>query len=410
MLFDIPLNRVDEAILQSLLDVIPEGRQIEYKRELPKNNYEDVKEFLKDVSAMANTIGGDIVYGIKEGKNANGDTVAEALEGIANADADKVKLRLDDMIRANIKPTLIGYDIHPVILGDGQTIFVLRVHRSWNAPHVVEYQRHWRFYYRSSAGSHPMDVTELRHAMTFADTLQQRLEGFRIDRLARIASDSTLNETAKIVIHIQPFDSVREDYQVDLKKAFTHEKNLVLLRFDNVYPETRRNFDGLLVTREMNLATGYIQLFRSGAIEEVDAGILPVTRNERNYIPSRTFEGKVLNAVTRRLGVLKDMDVQSPVLLHLTLLGVKGYSMGIQSDGWPRDLSDHLEQADQNPIDREDLLLRGILIENIQAVDNLFEYAGHVLQPVFDTVWNATGFNRSMHYDKDGKWTVELHF
>jgi hypothetical protein len=406
MLFDIQLNKSDETVLQSLLDVVPEGRQIEYKRDLPKkDDYEDVKEFLKDVSAMANTIGGDIVYGVSEGKNANGDTVAQALDGIANEDADKVKLRLDQMIRANIKPTLIGYDIHPITLGGGLTIFVLRVHRSWNAPHVVEYKRHWRFYYRDSAGSHPMDVTELRHAITFAGTLQQRLEEFRLDRLARIAADPSLNPTAKIVIHIQPFDSVREDYEVELNKAFLHEKNLVLLRFDSAPPETRRNFDGLLITREMSLSTGYIQLFRSGAIEEVDASVMPKVVQQRNYIPSRNFEARVLNGVARRLGVLKDMNVQSPVLLHLTLLGVKGYRIGIQPDDW----GDYRAQADQNPIDRDDLLLRGNLIENIQAIDNLVEYAGRVLRPVFDTVWNAAGFDRSLHYDNDGNWTGNLY-
>lgn len=409
MLFDIALNRLDETTLQSLLNTVPEGRQIEYKRDLPKNDYEDVKEFLKDVSAMANTIGGDIVYGVKEGKNSNGDTVAESLEGVASVDADKVKLRLDNIIRANIKPTLIGYDIHAIPLSNGQTVFVLRVHRSWKAPHVVEYQKHWRFYYRSSAGSHPMDVTELRHAMTFADTMKQGLEEFRLDRLGKIASDRALSQTAKIVIHIQPFDSVRDDYQVDLKKALLHEKNLVLLRWDSVSPETRRNFDGLLITGERNLGTGYIQLFRTGAIEEVDAGILPVTRNDRNYIPSRNFEGKILNGVTRRLSMLKDMDVQSPVLLHLTLLGVKDYRMGIQHNGLPRDLDDYYERADNNPIDREDLLLRGILIENIQAIDDVFKSAGRALRPVFDTIWNAAGFNRSLHYDENGEWTGALN-
>src|SRR5206468_8374531 len=133
-------------------------REMDFKKELPRNDYEGVKEFLKDVSAMANTIGGDLIYGIEEGPDQNGNTVAMQVCGIAGQDDDDVKLRLKNLIRDNIKPYLIGCEIQDIPLANRTSIYIVRVPRSWNSPHVVEYKGHWRFYYRGSNSSEMMDV------------------------------------------------------------------------------------------------------------------------------------------------------------------------------------------------------------------------------------------------------------
>jgi predicted HTH transcriptional regulator len=111
MLFDTPIALIDEARLLALTNTTAEGRQLEYKQQLPGKGYDDVVEFLKDVTAMANTIGGDILYGITEGKAADGNTVAIAVDGIAGEDADKVKQRFENSIRENVKPRFIGHRI-----------------------------------------------------------------------------------------------------------------------------------------------------------------------------------------------------------------------------------------------------------------------------------------------------------
>jgi hypothetical protein len=50
MLFDIPLDQITEAHLQSLMtDRVAEDRQLEYKLTLPTKQRSDVKEFLKDI-------------------------------------------------------------------------------------------------------------------------------------------------------------------------------------------------------------------------------------------------------------------------------------------------------------------------------------------------------------------------
>jgi predicted HTH transcriptional regulator len=134
MLFDIPIDSIDEARLLSLTNTTPEGRQLEFKQQLPTNTYDSAVEFLKDVTAMANTIGGDIIYGVTEGKGADGNTVAIAVAGVAGEDADKVKQRFENMIRENVKPRLIGHRIEVRKLTNGNQVFIVRVPRSWNAP------------------------------------------------------------------------------------------------------------------------------------------------------------------------------------------------------------------------------------------------------------------------------------
>jgi len=64
------INTITEADLQRLVD---EGRredvQLEFKQALPGNSDEGKKEFLKDVTAMANSSGGDIIYGVREDRS-----------------------------------------------------------------------------------------------------------------------------------------------------------------------------------------------------------------------------------------------------------------------------------------------------------------------------------------------------
>src|SRR5262245_14176235 len=98
MLFDRSLDGIGEAELQDLVtNTVAEDRQLEYKLAVPTNQRVDRIEFLKDTSALANTAGGDLVYGIQEGQNGN-HTVAVSNDVVAAADADATKLRLENMM------------------------------------------------------------------------------------------------------------------------------------------------------------------------------------------------------------------------------------------------------------------------------------------------------------------------
>lgn len=385
MLFDIPLDSINESHLQSLVNGAPEGRQIEYKRQLPGNSRDEGIEFLKDVTAMANTHGGDILYGVGEGKDAGGNTVAVAIDGVAGEDADKVKLRLEDVIRNGVRPRLIGLRIEPVSLANGNQVFIVRVPRSWNAPHVVDYQRHWRFYYRNSAGSHPMDVTELRHAFTFSDTLSQRLEEFRLERLAKIAADEKIGTGPKVALHIQPFSSVDPTAHVDFirTKGIDHYP-FITANFGSY--TSRVNYHGFFEYMDWSGTRNYLQIFRTGKLEAVSGDLVGEGRVRQPF-----FEERILEATYSYLKLLKGLGVTPPLLLHLSLLGVKGYTVGegsVVAGATP----------EWKNIEEDDLLLLGELIESYE------DSPPRILKSSFDAVWNAAGSAGSPYYEGNNNW------
>ena len=182
------IDSITESDLQSL---VTEGRredtQLEFKLTVPGSSDDEKREFLKDVSAMANSQGGDIIYGIREDRTTPEDAgKAAELIGITGAGADATKLWMFELLNSSIDERMIGVTICDVQLSAGGFALVVRVPRSWNSPHVVRHKNHWRFYARNSAGVYAMNVTDLRTAFLLSDTLTQRLEAVRKERLDEI--------------------------------------------------------------------------------------------------------------------------------------------------------------------------------------------------------------------------------
>jgi hypothetical protein len=58
----VPFDKIDETHIRILYDnKVPEGRTLEYKQDVYEKN--ENGEFAKDVSAMANSLGGHIIIG-----------------------------------------------------------------------------------------------------------------------------------------------------------------------------------------------------------------------------------------------------------------------------------------------------------------------------------------------------------
>jgi hypothetical protein len=414
-------KRLEDIVENDLLGLVgvAESRQLEFKENIVGTADDEIKEFLKDVSAMANGMGGDIVYGIAEAVDQNGNTTANAVTGIAGQNADEVTRRFDNLIRDCVKPRLVGYGIQHVLLTNGDSCFVVRVQKSWNPPHVVDRRGHWRFYYRDSAGTHPMDITELRHAMTFSDMLARNLEEFRLTRLSKIAASSVLGHGAKIILHLQPLSSAQAASPIDIGRLRFDSRKLMLMPNMRTEPETRINFEGLLAYNARAANVGYLQVFRNGSIEIVDTTIPSQTG-----LPMRTLERHLMNTTTRCLGLMNDLGIASPVILHITLLGVNTYRIEIEEDPVRFDIGFFNRRAEENPIQERDLVLPNIMIpqdELVQyanltvadtnddhAYSELFIQSGMLLRPLFDIIWNAGGFTESLYFDQAALWTGRL--
>lgn len=390
-----PLELIQENDLVALVDnEVLEQKYLEYKQSLPGNSDSEKKEFLADVSSFANAAGGDLIYGIRQEHG-----IPKELCGVGNVNIDDEKLRLENIIRHGIQPRIHALSISPVKLEKKRAAFIMRVPRSWSPPHRVIFKGHDKFYSRNSAGKYPMDVSELRAAFLFSETTMERIRNFREGRLARIVAGETpvtLYDAAKIVLHIVPIGAFDPAAKVDLAAVAQRGDELDPIGSSSAH--YRHNFDGFLTYDdfEQAVAVSYLQVFRNGSIEAVDAYALR-ERPDGRLIFGALFEKKLVGAVARYLPVQKALGVEPPVVVMLSLLGVSGYVVVAAERRLPRIILEDIP-----PIDRDTLLVP-------EVIEERFDCAPHeVMKPIFDAVWRASGYPRSLNYGEDGKWKLRL--
>ncbi len=381
------LEAIEESDLQALVDnQISEHKTFEYKAVLLGNADGDKKEFLADVSSFANASGGDLIYGIREQAG-----VPVELSGLELSDVDAEILRLESCIQTGIAPRLFRIvETHPVALPTKQRYaIVIRIRKSWAAPHMVTFNNDAKFFSRNSRGKYQLDVSELRSAFLLSETVAEHIRTFRTERLSNIIAgevpEALVESTPKIVLHIVPFGAFELSTKPDLG-LLTQVGNVRLMEplrlSSGGFPAPHYNFDGLLVS----VQDAYTQVFRNGSIESVDTSILGASREHR-FTSGSIYETRVLHAMKRYLKAQQRLDVELPLLVMVSLLGVKGYAIRFDSNGF---------LVDDHRIDRSNLIVPEILIDSYDC-----DLAG-IMKPIFDTIANAAKWSRSMNYSEDG--------
>jgi len=225
-------------------------------------------------------------------------------------------------------------------------------------------------------------------AFNLSETTTERVRNFRQDRISNILADETpvpLYDNAKILLHIIPITSFEPAKSYDISKIAsqpTEMKPIYGSAWDHRY-----NLDGFLTycTDSEGKAYSYVQLYRNGIIEAVEAHLLE-SSGENPLIPSVAYEEELISSLDTYLSLLETLEVEPPIFIFLTLLKVKGYLMALARG------------EKSSPIDRDVLLLPEIVLEDYHVS------AASVLRPCFDSIWNACGLPRSRNYDENGEW------
>jgi hypothetical protein len=138
----------------------------------------------------------------------------------------------------------------------------------------------------------------------------------------------------------------------------------------------------------------YTQLFRNGAIEAVKVRVVTDrTRPGGLIVPAVALGRWIFEVLPGYLSALQTLDVSPPVVLMVTLQGVRGSRLGIIPE--PMD--------DPPSIDRDVLELPEIMIERYGTAE---EYQ-RASRPAFDALWNAAGYPRSHYFDETGRWNPQ---
>ncbi len=403
MIFDKTLGSITEPDIQALIDAqVAEQKTLEYKRILPDGSNSEKKEFLADVSSFANTAGGYILYGVEEQAG-----LPTKISGIQLDDVDACKLRLEDMLRNGINPRLPHVEIHPVALASGYYVLILHIQKSWLSPHRVVFQQYGHFYARSSAGKFQLDVTELRTAFELSGITAERIRDFRTERLSRISAGEEIptlleERSPKLVLHMIPSSAFNSSISVDLK-VFNDYSRWDLVRpiavWDIAPPiSTRFNLDGIARAAQWTrnavapvmIPSGYVQVFRNGIVEIVDVTILEVN-GENRVFSGEVFELRLLQAVKKHLELQRFLEVEPPMFIMVSLLGVKGYK--IPRGSYPANYTEE--------IDRANLIMPEVMIDTFDVSN---DHIAEIMRPIFDTTWNAANYPFSPNYNEDGKY------
>ncbi|MBN2207860.1 MAG: ATP-binding protein [Candidatus Coatesbacteria bacterium] len=389
-----PLEDINENDLQYYVDSkVVERRTLEYKEALPGKNDEGKKEFLADVSSFANAAGGHIIYGITQDDNGE----PKELSGLGEINVDDARLHLENLMRDCLAPRIPRVGIQPVALTTGSVAMVIRIGTSWALPHVVSWHKHWRFYSRNSAGKYPLDVQELRSLFALSETRAEWIRNFRAERLARILGPEppvALPEGAKLVLHLVPLSAPDPAASYDVTLA--HKGRSKLGPIGSGDWRHRYNFDGcLLFDRPYQgpYSESYLQFLRNGILEGVTTRGLHLASADGTPVPLFTFENRLLERLPGYLEFMKEVCVELPIAVMISLLGVRGHDVYVDRREDTRSLSEESRR-----IERNDLIIPETLVESWDTG------AETILRPSLDAVWNACGFSRCLLYDKDGKW------
>lgn len=116
---------------------VREGISLDYKLLPTFATDDDKKEFLADVSSFANTLGGDLVFGVEELRDTAGNSTGEVgdIVGVAG-NIDDILKRLEDIIRTCLEPRLVGARLKTVGSFKNGPVIVLRIPQSMVSPHI----------------------------------------------------------------------------------------------------------------------------------------------------------------------------------------------------------------------------------------------------------------------------------
>lgn len=387
-------DSIDKTVLERLVqDGINESIFIEYKTEVGLKETSDKIKFLKGVSSFGNTNGGDFLIGIR---TENGIPVE--LVGISKADIDDAKLRMEQLIKTGLSPNL-PVRIEEIRLDDTKSVILIRIPRSWSAPHLVMLG-HDKFYGRHSAGSFPMDLDQIRAAFLFTGSVTDRIEKVRQERILTIGESPILAHNKVrplLVLHIIPFAILDPSKVLDIRLA-RPLCDAHLLPFDSHWNEIRFNADGVLTYKfEGQGIASYCQLFRSGMVEAVGCGRLggfveePPDRSSR-AIACKLMVQKVASTTRKTLQLLQKVGVSSPLMITLSLLNTANYRF---PSGRPNPLLNGEDMLTTNVIDRNSVLLPPVIMDQYEAP------LAKLLRPILDALWNAGGWSHCVYSEVD---------
>lgn len=322
------LDKINAAVFQEVCDQrTSESSTLDFKQILPGKSDDDKEELAKDVSALLNADGGDLVYGISEDR-ATG--TAKAVIPMTFDNFDKESRRIMQILDAWIEPRFHGIQIAQVPL-DGGSGVVLRVPMSFDGPHCVRNPNSTkrRFVIRNGKMTSDMSFDQVRSAFGASAALAVQAREFIHSRLKLVEERKTqmpMGDSPLAVLELVSLSGMARRTLVDVKKV----QFVDFIVWDGG-ADPRVNLDGAGAYLGANgEASSQSQLFRNGSMEYM------------TIAGGRGQDGKVgvwashslqffERSLTVSLKAAKRYEIAGPALVTCALMHVEGCELAVDS-------------------------------------------------------------------------------
>lgn len=366
-----PLDDISLADIEALHTYVrSEGPTLDYKESFPSADHKGVRDFLADVTAFANTDGGDIVVGVREDKNG----VAAEILGIDRSGLDEGLRRIDDQLRNCVDPRVPSFRVREIPLVDGRVLLVMRVGASLIAPHRVVFDKSSRFFRRANRGNYEMSTAELRQAFAASNDLPARIRDLH-RRAVEAASGkdmpARIQDGPIAVLTIAPVSVLRAARDVNFTREVAvlpprHSSNLQMIV----------GLDGIIVHSPIDPDTGAVRSWsvnhRSGYVD-LAWSIGHVDNQGHKLVWPKYFVPELKGIASFTVTRLRSFEIEGPWIAMATLLGTRDYRI-IAGDDYVT------EPAWQDPA------FLGEVIDDAMAPD--------ALRPFTEGFWRLFGEDR----------------
>lgn len=383
---------------------VPEGVTLEYKEyrtdvPSPKSPFDDPAELAKDISALANTFGGDLVYGMPEARAGNEKLgYPNKPTGVPRGErgVDAIRQKVLAAASTHVEPPLVGLSVQPVGDFEQGPVIVVRVPRSAARPHAVKKNGGLQFWARSEHGCYPMAVHHLRSAFLESAELGEHARAFHQQRLNAIArggkeQDGSVpvslvhdGQESTLVVHVvsSSFTGPRAQVRLadfDLRKA---------LAVDGNHYQSRFNADGVVAwntnSGDRDSTLEYLQLLSRGAVEFVETYKV----NAHSSLPPGSFirgnnvEDVTVQAVETAQRLCQELELAFPLVVLVSITNARDKhvenKLTLQAQDFGRGPSGRAIRTDH-------LTLPDVLL---QSADDDVKMA---MEPAFEVMWQASG-------------------
>lgn len=386
------LKDLDETYLKRICsEKLPESQTLEFKRELPGFSDADKRELQKDVCALANAAGGDLIYGISEG---NGTGSADSIASITTESADAAVRRIMQVLDSGLEPRVQGIQSQ-IIQVQGGYVLAFRIPASFDGPHCVWFNNTRRFILRNGTLSSDMTYEQIRSAFDRTASLAEKAKEFIAARRDLVASRSTVSpiqDGPVLLVHVAPIEGLANRRAIDLRKVSNGDYSDLTSRTWRGASQ-RFSFDGLTVHPGGDTTGGYVaytHIFRNGTIEAAqvggEEGRIPGESSKKFIVWAEDMSTFFYEMTEKLVKSARRHGFEGPAVAGYSLLSTGGYELGV---------GDAFYRFGRVSADRANFVLPEVWIEDLSSVN-----VSSLTRQALDTLWQSFGFDHCPHFDE----------